>query len=88
MPSAQILETIVTPTGSSSTIQLYISDAPRDAEDAGIRLTLTVSIPAYRVPLLAHLQRDALDKAAETLRSVYRGLGIELEKNGRPLDAT
>jgi hypothetical protein len=88
MPTPQILETIVTPNESGSTIQLYISDVARDAEDAGIRMTVTVSIPAYRVPLLAHMQRTALDKAAETLRSVYRGLGLELEKNGRGLDPT
>lgn len=87
MPQIQLFETIVTPSVDGSIVQLYISNSPRDAEDGAIRIALTALIPAYNIPLLAHVQRAAIAQALKALQAVHNELGFELEKNGRSLDA-
>lgn len=84
MPAAQILETIVTPNADGAIVQLYISDAARDAEDAAIRLALTVSIPAFQSPLLIHIQRAAIEAATNALRDLNSSLGQQLMQSNQP----
>jgi hypothetical protein len=84
MPAVQIRETIVTPHDGGETVQLYISDAAREDEGAAIRLALTVSIPEFRMPLMVHVQRAAIEKALAALRGVNEALGKELMQSSHP----
>ena len=79
MPNAKIQETTVSPDASGATVQLQISDVPLPAEDAAIRITLAVRVPAYRCPLLAHYQREAIQIALDQLRDLALKLGIEIQ---------
>ena len=43
--AVSIQETIITPAKNGLTVQLYISDKPRNDESAAMRLALTATIP-------------------------------------------
>lgn len=88
MSAVTIRETIVTPNADGATVQLYISDAAREAEDAAIRLALTVSIPALQTPLLIHVQRAALNLLQRMLRDLDDSLGKELMAGNHRSTAT
>jgi hypothetical protein len=88
MGELKIFSTTVTPNASGALVQMYVSDAPQDAEDAAIRIALTAQVPSYALPLLVHVQRGALDKVITALKTVERNLAKELETNGRAPFAT
>jgi hypothetical protein len=88
MPSPQIFETLVTPSADGSTVQLYISDSPRDSESAAIRLILTVQIQEYATPLLAHVQRAAIAQASATLKEVDKAIETHLKQSRQDPFAT
>lgn len=77
----KILQTVVTPNENGAVVQLQISDGSLDAEYAAIRLTLAVQVPEYDVPLLAHLQREAMAIAREALLALERALGQEIQSD-------
>jgi hypothetical protein len=70
--NVEIHETIVTTDGVEDVVQLYISDAEPDAESAKIVLRLTVSIPGFRSPLVAQLQRAALMEAQRHIQRLVQ----------------
>jgi len=88
MSKAEIRETIVTPDASGTLVQLQISDVPLPAEDAAIRITLAVRVPEYRLPLLAHLQREAMRTASAILRDLTQDLGSEIQDTSYDLSPT
>ncbi len=85
VPNAKILETTVIPNAGGSLVQLQISDAPLDAEAWAIRLTLSVQIPAYRLPLLAHVEREAINIADDVLGTLLRTMAEEIQKSRHDL---
>lgn len=85
MPDAEIRETIVVPEANGgAVVQLQISDAPLPAEDATILIRLTVKLPAYKLPLLAHLQREAMDAASRILRDLHLAVGQDIQETSYP----
>ncbi|MFI5021148.1 MAG: hypothetical protein ACHQRJ_05785 [Alphaproteobacteria bacterium] len=78
MPDAKILATTVTPNASGAIVELQISDAPLDAEVWAIRLNLSVQIPDFDLPLLAHLQREAMRIADKALDALTRAIEREV----------
>lgn len=88
--NVEILETIVTPDANGTLVQLQISDKPLLAEDAAIRLVLTVRVPALELPLLVHLQREAMKVGSDALRAVLQDLASQIQQtphdvNPRPV---
>lgn len=81
MAKTEIRETTVSPDGDGSIVRLQISDAPPPYESATMHLQLTVRLPAYEPPLLAHLQREAIDAAVQELRVHLQGLYQEIQRN-------
>ncbi len=83
---AEIRETIVTASASGAVVQLQISDAPLQDESPGIRLTLLVKVAEYRLPLLAHLQREAMKLASDALVCLLKQMAGEIREGCHPLD--
>jgi hypothetical protein len=79
MADAKILETTITQDADGVIVQLQISDAPPLAEDAAIRLVLTVRVPEYRTPLLAHLERAAMTEARNVLSALLQSKAQEIQ---------
>jgi hypothetical protein len=90
MPSAGIRETIVTPADANgaAVVQIQISDVLLPVEDAAIRLTLAVSVPAFEAPLLAQMQRAAMEIARDTLSALLQQLAQEIQGAGHDLRPT
>ena len=82
----EIRETIVTPTEGGDVVRLHISDAPPGDESATIALALTVQIPRSPAPLLAHVQRVAIDLASKVLSEQLQTLANQIGHGGRQLD--
>lgn len=80
MADAQILQTTVTQDAGGAVVQLQISDAPLLAEDAAIRLILTVRVPGFLTPLLAHLERAAMTEARNVLSALLQSKGQEIQE--------
>jgi hypothetical protein len=80
----------VTPGSSRDLVQLEISDAPSPpgqasmAEDATIRVTVEAKIRAYKAPLIAHFQMEAIVIAMESLRAIHTALEKETIGHGLP----
>jgi hypothetical protein len=73
MADVTIRETTVLPDGDGLAVRIEIADGPPPYETASTHLRLSVRLPAYEPPLLAHLQ-------AETVRAAIRQLqAIETE---------
>jgi hypothetical protein len=85
MAKAAILQTIVTPDGDGTVVQLQISDAPLLDESAAIRIALTVRVGAYDLPLLAHLEREALEVALRALRDLSQAKASEIVKSSHSM---
>jgi hypothetical protein len=83
MSAITIQETVVTATKSGQSVQLYISDAPRDSESAAIRLALTAPIRQMNQPLLAEVQRAALQAVRTVMSGLLQDLADEIKKAGR-----
>ena len=79
MSGPEIRETTATPDADGSVVQLHISDAPPLSESPGIRLQLSVKIPAYETPLLAHLQREVMKRAKDVLEALLQKLASEIQ---------
>lgn len=59
MPVA-IYETTISESADATSVHLYVSDAPRDDTRATFHLQIRATLPLYREPLLAQIQREAL----------------------------
>jgi hypothetical protein len=82
MPDATIRETIVTPDENGQVVRLQISDVPPPFERATMLLQMTVRLPAYKAPLLAHLERAALLQARDVVNRLLQEKGGEIQVNG------
>lgn len=82
----EIRETIVTPESDKDVVQLHISDARLGDESAEIVLRLTVPIPKSPVPLVAHVQRQAIEVASKVLSEHLLSLAKQIGRSGRDLD--
>jgi hypothetical protein len=81
----EIYSTTVTPTAAGSVVQLYVSDAPLEAQSASIVVQMTVSLPEYEgAILLAQAQREAIVKAQAVLREQAQKLANEIGKYDFP----
>jgi hypothetical protein len=81
MPSTVIIqETLATRSNDALTVQLYISDKPRDSESAAVRLALTVSIPITGTMLMAEVQNGALLALREAMGPLLYDLENEIRK--------
>lgn len=64
----EIREVTATPDAKGWVVRLQISDAPLRSESVPtFHLDLTALVPAYEMPLVAHLERAALKVAQEEL---------------------
>jgi|HubBroStandDraft_6_1064221.scaffolds.fasta_scaffold20951_2 hypothetical protein len=72
LPNAKILETTVVPSADGFVVRLQISDGSLDPASGTIRLTLSVPLPASRLPMLAEIERDAIDLAHSVLAALLR----------------
>ena len=83
---AMILRTSVSPDGDVDRVQLEISDAPLQVETASmegsIRMSVEVKIPAFKTPLIEHLQIAVVDEAINTLRIIKHGLERLIQDSG------
>jgi hypothetical protein len=87
LPAAKILETTVTPDKDGQIVRLQISDGSLDpASPATFRLALTAKLPAYRFPLVTHVEREAMKLAEAVLAQRLRETGEELQKSRAPFD--
>ena len=85
---AMILRTSVSPDGEDDRVQLEISDAPLQVETASmegsIRMSVEVKIPAYKAPLIEHIQIEVIDETINALRIIKHGLeGSSLKGVGK-----
>jgi hypothetical protein len=86
MPDTIVIqETLVTPGNDALTVQLYISDKPRDSESAAIRIALTAIIPSTGTMLMAEVQNGALLKMRWAIEPLLHGLESEIRKSRQPL---
>jgi len=71
MAEPLIQETTLTPIeGGGFAVELHISEAPADAEDAAFVLKLYVEIPRPQTDQLSHIQRQALLVGSQVLRNL------------------
>ncbi len=82
--SVAIRETIVTPATDHDVVQLRISDVPNDGDTPSFQLTMHAKLRPLLTPTLAHLQRDAITKAQETLNTILKELERNLQGHGNP----
>lgn len=78
----EIRATTVTPNASGALVQLHISDATHPDAVAATSLTLAVQVPAFDGPLLAHLQREAMEIAYNVLGELREQTAREI-RNAR-----
>jgi hypothetical protein len=82
--SVQIRETKVDETGDGTGVRLIVSDMPLHADGASFRMDLFVTLPAYKTPLLAQIQRQAVLRAMESLRGLESQLLQTFPQGARP----
>lgn len=71
MADPSIRETVLTPKGDGGVaVELHISDAPLDDEDAAFVLRLHVEIPPQQGDRLSQVQREALKVASQVIRDL------------------
>jgi hypothetical protein len=85
MPDVEIRETAIAPDADGAIVRLQLSDAPLLSENATIRIDLSVRLPAYKLPLLAHFQREAMQIASESLRKLDREIGQAIQETSHTL---
>jgi hypothetical protein len=88
MADAEIRETIVVPNADGAVVRLQISDAPLLSESPAILIQMSVRLPAYSMPLLAHYQREALRVTMEVLRKLNTEIGQEIQSSQYDLSPT
>ena len=75
---ATILRTSVSPDDGVDRVQLEISDAPLTSGNASmegsIRMSVEIKVPAYKAPLVEHMQIAAVSEAMNTLRAIKHDL--------------
>jgi hypothetical protein len=86
--NVSILQTIVTPEQKWSFVQMQISDSPLLAEDAAIRIALSVRGPEFELALLAHYQRIALERCRDAISGLLQSIGKEITENNYQLNPT
>jgi hypothetical protein len=75
----EIRETIVEETASATIVSLLVSDVPKEQlGNARFRFELVTRLPAYRKPLLAQLQREAILQATDALGRLRDALAQNL----------
>ena len=82
----EIRETIVSPGASGDAVQIHISDAARNDESATFVLTIAAKIRPLQTPTLAHLQREAMKIALDSLTPILSRLATELRESGYGLE--
>jgi hypothetical protein len=83
LETAKIVETTVLSGTDGQTVRLQIADASLQAlPDATVHLVLTAKLPAYRGPMLAHVQREIVDSAHSVLSRLLEELAAEI-RSGR-----
>jgi hypothetical protein len=83
MSKAEILRTIVSPNGDGTFVELHIGDgSPRDEAQAP-PIVLALRVTEYELPLLAHLQRDALNSVIKLLIKVNDDIDVQMRKSGQ-----
>jgi hypothetical protein len=80
MPDVEIRETTIGPDADGAIVRLQLSDAPLLSESATIRIDLSVRLPEYKLPLLAHFQREAMQMAIEVLRKLDREIDQDIQE--------
>jgi hypothetical protein len=70
-----IQETIVTPAGDETVVQLRIADESQPDDRGAISLVLTLRVKSLPNPTLARLQRSALKAAGDHIRDLLQPLG-------------
>ena len=78
----EIRETTVTPGATVDAVQLRISDARQQDEDASFELTILAKIRPLRTPTLAHLQRAVMEMTQDALTPILQRLARELQDSG------
>jgi hypothetical protein len=77
----EIRETVVSETENATVVRMHIADAPLGDENAAFRLELTATLPRYRAPLLAQIQRQAMKAAQDALSPLLQTLANEVNAN-------
>jgi hypothetical protein len=72
--TVEIRETIVMPGSGGVSVQLHISDVPKDAEGATFRLVLLATLPQPKTQILEGLQMDAIRQAQTILGNLRDAL--------------
>jgi hypothetical protein len=80
--SRDIRETTITPGAHGDIVQIRISDAPLADESASFQLTILAKVKALQTPTVAHLQREAMKMAQETLTELLQNLMREIQASG------
>lgn len=82
-PKIEICETTVSQDALGSTVRLRICDAmqPPESVETYPLIELSVRLPAYEVPALAQIQREALAAAQEILSKLLQDLATDLTSN-------
>lgn len=86
MPDPEIRETIVTPDAGGSVVQLQISDGPLQVGPSEILIHVSAKLPAYKAPLFAQLQREAMRRAQDALSMLLQKLASEITAAGHALN--
>jgi len=86
---AKLLQTSLTEDGADDIVRLEISDAPlpiqEDAIDAAIRIEIYVRVAGRQLPLVAHVQLDALDATINTLKRIRDEIYSAAAKDGQDM---
>lgn len=80
-----IYETTISEDAGKTVVHLHIADAPVDDTRASFRLQILATLPLYKEPLLAHLQRLAMKVAQEELSPLLQRLANEISQH-HPLE--
>jgi hypothetical protein len=83
MPKPEILRTIVAPDGDGTAVEIHISDGSPPHENGAIPITLALRVGAYELPLVAHLQHEAVNLAIKLLVEVGEDLDMQMRSGGR-----
>jgi hypothetical protein len=81
MALAGIRETVVEEIGSNCVVRLFLSDQPRESQEASIRIDILAVMSRYRSPLLVQLQRRAIADVIEVLQEVDKELLQEIPRD-------
>jgi hypothetical protein len=78
LPKPEVLRTTITPDGDGTIVELQVSDGSLLDESPATRITLSIRLGSYELPLLAHLEQIALRKASEIPGELADQIGLQL----------